>query len=101
MVRSKVKSKAVQKKYVKTLEHSPTLNTILMVEKVLQDMDESVIKVAELKRRLPKQVNHNTLMAVLDYLDRSNKICFGSKGITWVYNSSEKLRIAIKRGTIH
>ncbi|MDO8339296.1 MAG: hypothetical protein Q7T16_01420 [Candidatus Burarchaeum sp.] len=66
--------------------HSPTLNTILMVEKVLTKMDESVITVAQLKRCLPKQVNHNTLMVILDYLDRSNKIAFGSRGITWMYN---------------
>lgn len=68
------------------LAHSPTLNTILMVEKVLTNMDESVITVAELKRRLPKQVNHNTLKVILDYLDRSNKIAFGPRGITWMHN---------------
>jgi len=66
--------------------HSPTLNTILMVEKVLTKMNESVITVAELKRRLPKQVNHNTLKAILVYLDSSNKIAFGPRGITWMHN---------------
>ena len=42
-------------------EHYPTLNTVFMVEETLKNMDESVISIAELKRRLPKQINHNTL----------------------------------------
>ena len=41
---------------VQKLEHSPTLNTVLMVEKVLKNMQESVISIAELKRHLPKQI---------------------------------------------
>jgi len=80
------------------LEHSPTLNTVLMVEDVLKKMEGSVMKIAELKRKLPKQVNHSTLMIVLDYLEKSSKILVGLKGITWIYNPSEKLRKAIARG---
>ena len=80
------------------LEHSPTLNTVLMVEDVLKNMKGSVMKIAELKRKLPKQVNHNTLMVILEYLERSGKIYAGLKGITWIYNPSEKLRRAIAKG---
>ena len=82
----------------RSIEHAPTLNTVLMVEKVLENMDESVITVAELKRKLPKQVNHNTLKVILEYLEASNKILVTMKGITWVYNPSPKLRRAIERG---
>ena len=87
--------------YQQTVTHSPTLKTIKMVEHVLQTMDESVITFAELKRRLPKQVNHNTLKEIIEYLDHSNKIVIGSKGITWTYNPSPKLAEAIRRGTPH
>ena len=80
------------------IEHAPTLNTVLMVENVLKNMDESVITVAELKRKLPKQVNHNTLKVVLEYLEASNKIIVTMKGITWIYNPSPKLKHAIERG---
>ncbi|PIN85953.1 hypothetical protein COV19_07085 [Candidatus Woesearchaeota archaeon CG10_big_fil_rev_8_21_14_0_10_44_13] len=80
------------------LEHYPTLNTILMVEKALKTMDDSVITIAELKRRLPKQVNHNTLKAILGYLEESNKITFGLKGITWVHNTNPSLKKAISEG---
>ena len=80
------------------IEHAPTLNTVLMVENVLENMDESVITVAELKRKLPRQVNHNTLKVILEYLEASNKILVTMKGITWVYNPSPKLKRAIERG---
>ena len=80
------------------LKHAPTLNTVLMVEEVLRNMDESVITVAELKRRLPKQVNHNTLKTILEYLEESNKIAVSMKGITWIHNPNPNLRKAISEG---
>ena len=79
--------------------HWPTLNTVIMVEDALKNIKESVISVAELKRRLPRQVNHNTLMLILQYLENSNKIFVSLKGITWIYSSNQKLRDAISRGT--
>ena len=72
------------------LMHSPTLNTVLMVEKALQEAGE-LLKVAELKRRLPRQVMHNTLLQVLDYLQASGKIVIGTKGVVWVYKPSIEL----------
>ncbi len=83
---------------LKQLEHTPTLNTVLMVEDVLKNMDESVITIAELKRRLPKQVNHNTLKIILEYLEESNKIVVTMRGITWVHNTNPNLRKAIENG---
>lgn len=72
-----------------------------MVEDTLKNMDESVITIAELKRILPKQVNHNTLKIVLEYLEECNKIVVSMKGITWIHNPSPKLREAIARGFEH
>ena len=77
---------------------SPTLNTVLMVEKTLQRIDESIIKVSELKKQLPKQINHNVLMVILNYLEESNKIAVSIKGITWIHNTNPNLRKAIKTG---
>lgn len=82
---------------VQTL-HSPTLNTILMVEEAIKDSDKSVMTVAELKRLLPRQVNHNTLMGILEYLEESNKIAVSIKGITWINNSNAKLLAATRKG---
>ena len=80
------------------LNHSPTLNTVIMVEETLKKMDESAISIAGLKRILPKQINHNTLMVILEYLETSNKIAVGLKGMTWIHNTSPILRKAIRNG---
>jgi hypothetical protein len=72
-----------------------------MVEKVLNNNADRIIKVAELKRMLPKKVNHNTLISIVDYLDRSNKIAFNAKGMMWIVNDSPKFRKAIAEGTRH
>jgi len=80
------------------LDHSPNLNTVLMVEHTLQTMNESLITVAQLKKILPKQINHNTLMIILTYLEASNKIAVSLKGITWIHNTNPRLRKAISEG---
>ena len=79
-------------------EHAPNLTTVIMVENVLASMTQSVIKVAELKRLLPKQVNHNTLMVILQYLEASNKVAVSLKGVTWIANDNPLLKKAISSG---
>ena len=79
-------------------EHLPTLNTVIMVEEVIRNMDESVITVAELKKRLPRKVNHNKLKIIFRYLEESNKILFTTDGITWIFNPNPNLRKAISKG---
>ena len=67
--------------------HYPTLNTILMVEDTLknskQKFKKDVLSVAELKKKLPRKVNHITLMIILEYLEKSKKIEVKLKGISW------------------
>ena len=83
---------------IQKLKHSPTLNTVIMVEDTLKDMEGSIISIAGLKRKLPKQVNHNTLKVILRYLEESNKIAVSMKGITWIHNTNHNLRGAIAKG---
>lgn len=78
--------------------HSPTLNTVLMVEDTLKDAGE-VITIAELKRRLPRKIMHQTVTTILDYLQLSGKIIIGTKGILWIYAEKKELNELIKRGT--
>lgn len=78
--------------------HSPTLNTVLMVEVTLKDAGQ-VITIAELKRKLPKKIMHQTLVTILDYLQISGKIIIGTKGILWVYTDNKELKELISRGT--
>jgi hypothetical protein len=79
------------------LMHSPTLNTVIMVEKVLQEARE-IIKISELKRRLPKQVMHSTLLQVLDYLQESGKVLITTKGVVWVYRPPAELERIKQKG---
>jgi hypothetical protein len=80
-----------------SLIHSPTLNTVLMVESVLKNAGE-MISTAELKRRLPKKIMHQTLLQILDYLQISGKILIGTKGILWIFTPREHLEKMIKVG---
>ena len=79
------------------IKHSPTLNTVLMVEDVLKKAGE-IMTIAELKRRLTKQVMHQTLIQILDYLQFSGKIVIGTKGILWVFAERKELEEMIKKG---
>jgi len=78
--------------------HWPTLNTVMMVEDTLKNVNESIISIAELKRRIPRQVNHVTLMVILEYLEKSNKIAVTLKGITWIENNNPNLKKALLQG---
>lgn len=79
------------------LAHSPTLNTILMVEEILKNGD--LMTLAELKKKLPKKVMHQTLLQILDYLQFGGKIIIGTKGILWIFTERKELNDLIKRGT--
>ncbi|MBI2671534.1 hypothetical protein HYX16_01230 [Candidatus Woesearchaeota archaeon] len=57
-----------------------------------------VLTVAELKRRLPKKVMHQTLIQILNYLQLSGKILIGTKGILWVFAERKEIEDMIKRG---
>lgn len=83
---------------MESVGHSPTLNTVLMVEKTLKESGK-LLSVAEIKRRLPKKIMHQTLITILDYLQISGKILIGTKGILWIYTEKKELDNLIKRGT--
>ena len=77
--------------------HSPRLQTVLMVENILKNAGE-VMSIAELKRRLPRKVMHQTLLQILDYLQWSGKIVIGTKGILWIFTERKELAEMMKRG---
>ncbi|HLC32842.1 MAG TPA: hypothetical protein VJJ82_03380 [Candidatus Nanoarchaeia archaeon] len=79
------------------IEHSPTLNTVLMVEETFKKVGE-VMSIAQLKRSLPRKVMHSTLLSILDYLQRSGKIVIGTKGILWVFTERAELNKLIDNG---
>jgi len=79
-----------------SLNHAPNLNTVIMVEQVLKARGN--LTVPELKKQLPKQVNHNTLKTILIYLEESNKIAVSMKGITWIHNTNKRLQKEVAQG---
>jgi len=78
-------------------EHSPTLETVLMVEDTVRKA-KGVLAVAELKRRLPRKVNHNTLKLILAYLQRSGKIEFTPDGVVWIFMPLEDITAILSKG---
>ena len=72
-------------------QRSPTLNTVLMVEGTLKKAGE-VLGIGKLKRMLPKQVMHQTLMAVIDYLEYSGKIVVHDDKLLWTFKPQSKLK---------
>ena len=79
-----------------TILHYPTLKTVLLVEDVLSK-SEAVISRNELKRRLPVKIMHQTLNVILEYLENSNKIYIGKKGISWLQQDNPKLKAMLKK----
>ncbi|MDO8563448.1 MAG: hypothetical protein Q7R87_00375 [Nanoarchaeota archaeon] len=74
------------------IKRYPNLQTVLMVESTLKKDRDMPLKMSELKKRLPKQIMHQTLVLILEYLWRSGKIIYGPKGIQWIYSEPEHLR---------
>lgn len=77
--------------------HYPNLKTVLMVEEVLKKADVALSR-EELKKRLPKQIMHQTLNVILNYLEEKGMIIDGHKGIVWTHNDSPKLKKEIEQG---
>ena len=76
----------------KTLKRYPNLQTVLMVEDFLKQHQDMPIRMSDLRKQLPKQVMHQTLKIILEYLWQSGKIIYGPKGIQWIYAEPAHLR---------
>lgn len=59
---------------------SPTLDTVLMIERTIEDFSGEFNKTG-LWKKLPKKVMWQTYIFVLDYLQSINKIAIDSRGI--------------------
>ena len=81
----------IQKKGHK-IKRYPNLNTVLMVESYLKSHRDLPMTIADMKKELPRQVMHDTLKIILEYLWRSGKIIYGPKGVQWIYSEPEHLK---------
>ena len=73
---------------------SPTLDTVLMVEKTI-DKYSGDFNRTELWKKLPKKVMWQTYLVVLDYLQDINKIAIDKMGkIAYIWNPSLAKKLA-------
>ena len=75
--------------------HYPKLDSILMVEKSIQDSEDYPTRM-ELWKSLPKQMQYQTFKLILEYLETSNKIMFKDDKIIWIFANNEKLNKLIQ-----
>ena len=69
-----------------TILHSPTLESVLMVEKTIQKYSQECGKY-QLWKKLPKKMMYQTFQVILAYLEDSGKILIDKEGcIIWTYN---------------
>ena len=66
--------------------HSPTLDSVIMVEKTIQKYSQQFGKY-QLWKKLPKKMMYQTFQVILAYLEDSGKILIDKGGcIMWTYN---------------
>ena len=65
---------------------SPTLQTVLMVEKFI-DKNSGEYKKTELFKSLPKKVMWQTFQVIMEYLENINKIVYDREGcVVYIWN---------------
>ena len=76
------------------IARSPTLETVLMVEKIIEEYNGEFNR-TELWKKLPKKVMWQTYLVILDYLQSINKIALdrnGTVGYIWNPELAKKLK---------
>jgi hypothetical protein len=82
--------------YIETndIARSPTLQTVLMVEKFIED-NSGEYKKTELFNKLPKKVMWQTFQVIIEYLERSYRIIIEKDGrVVYIWNPTfyEKIK---------
>jgi len=75
--------------------HYPRLDSILMVENIIQKMKVYPTRM-ELWNSLPRKMQYQTFKLILDYLERSNKIMFDKGKVIWIFPNNKKLNDLIQ-----
>lgn len=76
-----------------TVLHSPTLESVLMVEKTIEKYSQECGRY-QLWKKLPRKMMYQTFQVILDYLDQSGKIVIDKEGcIMWIFNPQRIKRL--------
>jgi len=82
-----------------TILHSPTLESVIMVEETIEKYLGEYGKY-QLWKKLPRKMMYQNFSVILDYLKQSNKIVIDKDGkIIWIWNPSLVRRLE-KEGLI-
>ena len=81
---------------INPLARSPTLDTVLMVERTIKKYSGEFNR-TEIWKKLPKKVMWQTYIIILDYLQSINKIAIDSRGIMGYIWSPEIAKKFMKR----
>jgi len=82
-----------------TILHSPTLESVLMVERTIEKYSQECGKY-QLWKKLPKKMMYQTFQVILDYLEDSGKIMIDKDGcIIWTYNP-KRIKKMIQEGLV-
>ena len=76
----------MENKSLNPIARSPTLDTVIMIEKTIEKYSAEFNR-TELWKRLPRKVMWQTYLLVLDYLQSINKIGIANNGvIVYIWN---------------
>ncbi len=78
---------------------SPTLDTVLMIERTIENQSGEFNR-TQLWKALPRKVMWQTFLTVLDYLENINKIAFDRNGTIGYIWSPKLAKILSKRKEI-
>jgi len=80
-----------------TIIHSPTLESVIMVEKTIQKYSQECGKY-QLWKKLPKKMMYQTYQLIINYLTDSGKIIVDDEGyVIWTYDP-EGIKKLISKG---
>ncbi len=77
-----------EKSYIETndIARSPTLQTVLMVEKFIEENSGEYRK-TDLFKNLPKKVMWQTFQVIMEYLENIHKIAYDNEGyVVYIWN---------------
>lgn len=86
----------MEKEAMNILARSPTLDTVIMVEKTIEEYSGEFNR-TEIWKKLPKRVMWQTYLVILDYLQSINKIAIDRRGIIGYIWSPEVAKRFMKR----
>jgi hypothetical protein len=83
--------------YIKSnLARSPTLDTVIMTEKFIEEHSGEYNR-TEVWKRLPKKIMWQTYLVILDYLQGINKIAISKEEVLVYIWSPETAKMFMKR----